>query len=149
MFAQACTRAVVVQTSPTVNSVYMSNVFESLTVHGPCSECPAPIFASQRPEAHLTTASARLLVACITMLKLQHNPIVCNVAQHVSPSAPSHRVPTAHLVECTRLQHIVRAAIKLLHRFIRAWTAVIVDFDGSEGLPQCFIIITQRHCDLS
>jgi len=47
------------------------------------------------------------------------------------------------------LQHIVGAAIKLLHPFIKAWTAVVVDYDGCENLPQCYMIITQRHCDLS
>ena len=76
-------------------------------------------------------------------------PIVCNVAQYVSCVVHTHHVLTAHLLECSRLQHNVEAALKLLHRFIRAWTAVILDFDGSESLPQCYILITQRHYDLS
>lgn len=57
-------------------------------------------------------------------------PIACNVAQHVSLDVPSHHVLTAHLLECSRLQHSGGAAAKLLHLFIRAWTAIIVNFDG-------------------
>jgi len=83
------------------------------------------------------------------IVKAATQPTVCNVTQHVGPIVHSHHVLTAHLLECSRLQHIVGAAIKLLHPFIKAWTAVVVDYDGCENLPQCYMIITQRHCDLS
>ena len=74
-------------------------------------------------------------------------PVVCNVAQHVSPDVPSRHVLTAHLLECSRLQHSGRAAVKLLHRFIRAWTAIIVNFD--DVALRLYTIFTQRYCDLS